>query len=481
LRTLRARLLLSHILPLMVILPIVGFALTYLLETQVLLAEVSNELERQATFVASLVASYPQVWVDPATSREFVARVGASLSAHMTLYDTDGTLLASTNAADEALIGEKQDVPGLSQVLATGSAVRVEHGQRKGTAAAEVLVPVTIGRRIVGVIRLSDPLGGVYERFPRTRTFIIWVLASGLVVGVAAGWFLAIDLERPLRRSALAISAMADGEPLVTLPEQGPKEIRLLQRAFNTLATKLQSLEKGRRRLLANLVHELGRPLGALLSATQALAHGAQDDPTMRAELLAGMESEIQRTERLLDDLTRLYDQSVGALEIDPRPTPLRAWLVEVLSPWREAAQMKGLNWEVSLQADLPDAEIDADRMAQAIGNLVSNAIKYTPAGGWVQVSAGGDGREVWMRVRDTGVGIPIEEQGRVFAPHYRSPGRRRFPQGMGLGLSIANDLVTAHGGRIELQSTVGAGSVFTVRLPAGPRTSSDPPQSALP
>jgi signal transduction histidine kinase len=467
-RSLRTRLILSHILPLLVIIPILGFSLTYLLETQVLLAELSSELERQATLVASLVASYPQVWLDVQTSREFVASVGEQLSSRLSLYDTEGTLIASTDPADQEAIGQKRDVPGLDQVLQTGDAVRITPtGASAG--GAEVLVPVRIGRYIVGAIHLSDPLASVYARFPRTRTFIIWVLAAGLVVGLTAGWLLAVDLERPLRRSALAISGMADGGPLSALPEQGPREIRALQRAFNMLTDRLQSLEKARRRLLANLVHELGRPLGAMLSATQALSRGAEAEPDMRTELLAGMEAELHRTERLLNDLTQLYDRSVGPLELDLKATALLSWLAEILGPWREVAQEKGLHWRTELPESLPTVAVDPDRLAQAIGNLVSNAIKYTPAGGEVTVSAGHDASGLWISVRDTGVGIPLEEQARIFAPHYRSPANRRFPQGMGLGLSIARDLVSAHGGDITLQSSPGAGSAFSVRLPPDP------------
>jgi len=465
-RSLRTRLILSHILPLLVVIPLVGIALTYLLETQVLLAGLSNELERQATLVAAVATDYPQIWYDPAQAQAFTARIGARLTARVMLLDARGVLLASTDTDDQALLGQQLTIPGFREALFSGAVVRVDYGEEPGTGAAVVLLPVMINDRIVGVIRLTDPLSSVYERFPRTRTFIKWVLVSGLIVGIGIGWFLAVDLERPLRRATKAISQMADGQPLVTLPEQGPEDVRLLLRAFNTLTKQLQSLEKARQRLLANLVHELGRPLGALLSAIQALAGGAEEDPAMRQELFEGMEAEIRRMRHLLDDLTRLYDQTLGPLELDRKPTALHPWLVQVLSPWRETAQNKGLHWKADLPADLPALEIDPDRLAQALGNVVSNAIKYTPPGGEVGLSAGMNGTETWIRVHDSGPGIAPEEQKRIFVPFYRGSVGRRFPQGMGLGLSIARDLVAAHGGRIEVQSAPGAGSTFTIWLP---------------
>ncbi len=145
----------------------------------------------------------------------------------------------------------------------------------------------------------------------------------------------------------------------------------------------------------------------------------------------------------------------------------LSPWLMQELAPWREAAQHKGLRWQVNVPSALPELTLDADRIGQALGNVISNAIKYTPANGEIAIDAGEEKAEVWIRVRDTGVGIPPEEQARIFEPFYRGTTGRRFPQGMGLGLSIARDLLVAHGGRIEVENTPGAGSTFTLWLPA--------------
>lgn len=471
LRSLRARLVLSHVLPLLIVLPFVGIALTYLLETQVLLASLSSELERQATLVAFAAADYPQIWYDTRQAQAFAARIGPRITAQVTLLGADQSLLASTDPADQGRLGQRLEVPGFREALLTGSSVRVSYGERPGTGAAEVLMPVVINRRVAGVIRLTDPLSRVYERFPRTRTFIFSVLAAGSVVGLAIGWLLALDLERPLRRATRAIAHMASGQPLASLPEQGPEEIRLLVRAFNALTEQLQSLEKGRQRLLANLVHELGRPLGALLSGVQALAGGASESPALRNELIEGMEAEIRRMQRLLDDLTGLYGQTQGPPKLARQPTPLGPWLAQVLGPWREAARKQGLQWQADV-GSLPTLEIDPDRLAQALGNILSNAVKYTPPGGEVNVTASSDGEGVRIRVSDSGPGVAPEERERIFAPFYRGSAGQRFPQGMGVGLSIARDLVKAHGGRIEIESPASRGSTFTIWLPQIPATS---------
>jgi two-component system sensor histidine kinase BaeS len=232
------------------------------------------------------------------------------------------------------------------------------------------------------------------------------------------------------------------------------------------LVARLNDLEQARRQLLANLVHELGRPLGALRSATQALLGGADQDASLQQELLAGMEDELRRLQRLLENLAHLHDQVLGSLELDRRPVKLSTWLSQTLAPWREAARMKGLHWESAVPSDLPTMEADPDRLAGALGNLISNAIKFTPRGGTISVEASTENEAVRIQVRDTGPGISPEEQEHIFTPFFRGSGGGRFPQGMGLGLSIARAQIVAHGGRLEMESTPGRGTHFTIWVP---------------
>ena len=144
----------------------------------------------------------------------------------------------------------------------------------------------------------------------------------------------------------------------------------------------------------------------------------------------------------------------------------LSEWLPRVLLPWGEAAAEKHLDWQIDIPDNLPAAQIDQVRFAQVIGNLASNAVKFTPSGGKVQISAGQEDRELWICFRDNGPGIPLNEQEQIFQPFYQGQQGRRMREGMGLGLSIAHDLISAHEGRITIESAPGKGSVFTIRMP---------------
>jgi signal transduction histidine kinase len=150
-----------------------------------------------------------------------------------------------------------------------------------------------------------------------------------------------------------------------------------------------------------------------------------------------------------------------------------------MVSPWRQVAQDKGLEWRSEIAGTLPEIQADPDRLAQVLGNLLSNAIKYTSAG-TISIQARVEGGQVVIVVADTGIGIAPAEQARIFEPFYRSDRDRRFPQGMGLGLSIARDLVEAHGGRLTVESTPGQGSRFSVWLPLAP-VPTDPAALSLP
>jgi signal transduction histidine kinase len=446
-----------------------GIALIYVLESRVFLSTLSSELLGEAVLVQQMIEDRDKIWQDTTQAQAFVAGLDPRLEPRVMLLDAQGHLLASSKPVDASLLGQLLDHLDLDRILAGQVLEQRSFSRQLQQEIVEVVVPVEgPDGQVAGIIHLSHPFSNIYDDFLRLRYVIGGVLLAGGLLGAVVGLSLALNMERPLRQLTQAVSHLARGEQLTPLPERGPQELRSLLAAVNVLVERLRSLEQARRQLLANLVHELGRPLGAVRSAIDALEEGADQDATLRQELLEGMGKEIDRLGRLVDDLAGLHDQVLGTMELQLRPTGLTEWLNQSLGPWREAAQARGIHWQAIVPADLPDVQIDVDRLGQALGNLLSNAIKYTPAGGAISVSAGVLDQEVWITVSDSGPGIAPEERERIFTPFYRSQSGRRFPQGLGLGLSIARDIAAAHGGRLELESTLKKGSHFTLRLPLG-------------
>jgi two-component system sensor histidine kinase BaeS len=435
LKTLRQLLILSHILPLLVIIPIVGIALIYVLETRVLLPNLARELTGQAELVGELAGDRPDIWHNQSEAEAFTREMSGHISARVMLLNSEGRLLASSEPTDHERLNETVNLPPLADTLAGRTSTQTTYSRRLQTEIADVWLPILgADRQVTGVVRLSQRLFAIEEQFARLRYFIAGVLISGLVLGSMVGLVLAISLEHPLQRMTQAVYLLTSGQRQKPLPEQGPQEIRGLIHAVNTLVQQLRNSEEHRRQLLANLIHEIV--------------------------------GEIDQLRRLLDDLAHLQDQVSGTLTLQTQPVPLSQWLHRMLVSWREAAQEKGLNWEVAVPSNLPVLKLDPDRLGQALGNLLSNAVKYTPAEGAVSISAGVENESVWFRVSDTGPGIAPEDQRHIFTPFRRINQNGGYEAGMGLGLSIAQDLIVAHAGRLEVESSPGLGSHFTVWLP---------------
>ncbi len=472
-RSLRWRLLLNTLIPMLVILPVAGILITYLLETQVFLANLTNELTRQAVLVADTVSGYAEIWQDPVRAQEFVTKVSPRLTAKLMLLDPTGRLIVSSDPQDSFLVGQVFNIPNAELLVEKDlpAEVTMENEQIK-----DIVVPVfNTGGNLIGFVRLANPLASIYERSQILRKVMVWVLIGGLLLGFLLSWVLAREVEKPLKQTTQAAYNLASGENPNLLTEAGPRETRLLSRAFNTLAERLQTLETSRKRLLANLVHELGRPLGALRSASQALLGGAGEDPQLRQELVQGMDDELVRLQGLLNELAHLHDQVLGSLDLKIQPVALEPWFSALLPTWQRLAADKHLTWNTEFSPDLVETvQIDPDRMAQVVENLLSNAIRYTPHGGSIWISLASNSENFTISIRDTGPGIQPEEAGKVFEPFQRGKAAQRLPEGMGLGLSIANDLVQAHCGTLTLEDTETPGTCLLIKVPLNSRTNDD-------
>jgi two-component system, OmpR family, sensor histidine kinase BaeS len=459
---LRTRFILSHILPVLLIVPLIGVALIYLVETQILLQDLSANLSQQAAVIATVAHGRSDIWIDAEEAEAFTALLNQQLASNVSLLSPSGELLAAT---DPLLAQELLQTVDLAQLESGRQDVVLKY--QLGEQSAVILFPIiNVNNELVGIVQVSDELESVASGFTRLARYFLLVLGAALALGVVVGLILAVRLEKPIGAVTTAVSEIAAGQRTEPIPESGPRETQELARAANHLAAQLRLLEETRRRFLANIVHELGRPLGALKAAVNALRSGAGDDPALRDEFLEGMEQTIIRLEPLLDDLSRLHGQILGTLTLDLEATPLSDWLPPVLLPWRAAAQEKGILWQANISPGLPTLEIDPGRLAQVVGNLLSNAVKFTPAAGTITISAGSNEMETWISVQDTGPGIAPTEQEKIFEAFYRSQEQRRFPQGLGLGLTIAQEIVLAHNGRLTLDSQPGKGSRFTIHLP---------------
>ena len=287
-----------------------------------------------------------------------------------------------------------------------------------------------------------------------------------LVLAVAA-------LTRGFRRLAVPLSSLVEAARRVErgsydtrVPEvvRGPRELRELTRAFNTMASRLEADQRQRRSLLADVSHELRTPLAVLRGNLEAIADGVHpaDD-----HHLAGLIEETHVLERLVDDLRTISLAETGALPLHREPTDPDVLLGETVASFTTAAAEAGIDLVVDSPTDLPLLDVDPVRIREVLSNLIANALRHTPRGGRITASGrtGAEGRSVVFRVVDTGSGIEPELLPHVFDRFARGADSR----GSGLGLAIARDLVGAHGGTITVRSEVAAGTTFEVTLPLDP------------
>jgi signal transduction histidine kinase len=329
--------------------------------------------------------------------------------------------------------------------------------------------------RIV-TVRLSDP----YTFRAQTLETVVGVMlaAAGLALSVAvfASLVLADRLTTPIRRLTRASRELGEGnlDARVSAPETAAPEIGELATAFNRMAARLQESisfirdDRDRsREFLADVSHELRTPLAALRTFNELLRDGAAADPPTRDEFLEQSRQQIDRLDWLATNLLELSKLDSGLVLLDLRPDDLRAMVEAAVQQAEPVAKRKGveLSWEA------PEEPVrqrhDAQRMGQVLGNLVGNAVKFTPPGGRVNVALTKTEAGAQIEVTDTGVGIDPQELPRVFERFYRgSRAHEERGGGSGLGLAIAQSIVEMHGGRISISSAVGQGTRVTVSLP---------------
>jgi signal transduction histidine kinase len=450
------------------VIPLMGITLVYQLEKEFIIPQLAENLLGDSRLLAEISSAEFELWGDPVLFEDLISRVKLDSSIQVMFLDEYGRILYSSDASTNYR-GMSLSSSGLVTAL-NGTEVALTNYSilRTSNVLIDVFEPVTdTSGAVVGIVRLTYRLASLYELFGEIRWQIAVILILGLLISTAMGTWLAISISRPIQQVTDAIYGIAVGKRRERLEETGPDELRSQARAVNYLVDQLRGLEQSRRQLLANLVHELGRPLGALRSAIHALGSGAAEDPKLLKDLTDGMDDETRRLQNLLDELANLYDKSLGDLELNMQWVTPAAWLPGVLRPWEAAAEEKKIHWEEDIQTNIPSIRFDADRVAQIIGNLLSNAVKYTPVGGAIQVAAFADANNLCVKVSDSGVGIRQEEKAKIFQPFFRGDPSRRIKQGMGLGLTIARDLACAHGGKLEMMDNpAGTGSVFLLMLP---------------
>jgi two-component system sensor histidine kinase BaeS len=329
-------------------------------------------------------------------------------------------------------------------------------------------IPIQAKNKTVGILlinrpvyRISQPGSAFLDRI-NLQTLLAGLTAVGLALLLAI--VLSRTLTRPIRELTAATQIVSEGNMAHQVPVRSRDELGQLAISFNHMSADLVRSLNLRRQMTADIAHELRTPISIILGHTEAVHDGVLPASHENFEIIR---EEAERLEHLVDDLRTLSMADAGELKLVVRAYPPEKLLQDAKKAYNHQAKQKKVTLSMKAAADLPEIEIDPQRMKEVISNILDNALRYTPQGGHISLSAEVVENSIEIRVKDSGPGVAPDELDKIFERFYRTEtSRTRDEGGSGLGFAIAKSIVERHNGRIWGESTPGAGLTVVIRIP---------------
>jgi len=349
-------------------------------------------------------------------------------------------------------------------------------GQTVSQSQLNIGEPLKVNGQTVGWLIFNPPQGRFNPTTPEANFLVsvtqatIFSALGATLIALILGGILAYTMTRSLRELTAATQLLAKGKLGHIVKVRSQDELGTLANSFNRMSMELEHSNELRRQMTADIAHDLRTPLSVIMGYTEALSDGKLEGSP---EMYAVMHTESQHLSHLIDDLKTLSLADAGELPLTRQPVSPADLLKRTAAAHQVSAEKQGIEIHVAAASDLPLIEIDVERIVQVMGNLVGNALRYTPSGGEIVLSAESQNGQVSIRVSDNGSGIAPEDLPYIFERSFRADKARVQNGETGLGLAIAKSLIEAHGGSISVESKLNEGTVFTITIP-----SSQAPQS---
>lgn len=352
-------------------------------------------------------------------------------------------------------------------------AIRLMQGEDIRTDSVEdsyldVMVPIVDveNKKTVGIINASVSVKDVLQmsEMMKDRNQYLYMLC--FILSIVCAWGLGELLTRRLRIFTEALNHMADGHLDEKIPVKGYIEVQKMAMVVNDITSKMQAVENSRQEFVSNVSHELKTPITSMKVLADSLLSQEGVSAELYREFMIDIAEEIERENKIINDLLALVKMDKKASALNITSMNINDMLEVLLKRLRPLAAKR--NIEMVFESFRPVvAEIDEVKLSLAFSNLVENAIKYNVDNGWIRVSLNSDHKYFYVKIEDSGIGIPEECQEQIFERFYRvDKARSRGTGGTGLGLSITRNAILMHKGAIKLYSSEGEGTTFTVRIP---------------
>ena len=414
-----------------------------------------------ASVAADVKKSEPATDAEPAPDAESAEEASASKADQGSAEQTDNeTAEGSAAAAEEGEPKIKFDRHGLISTAPTD-----EEGA--------ITEPITTSDgKVVGKVRLwvlgSDVLLTKTDTAFREKTIDAMFLAAVIAVAISVmiGLFVSRMLTNPIRRITGTAKQIRDGDLSARTNMRGDDEIDQLGETFDEMATSLEKDLKHERRLTSDVAHELRTPLMSMLATVEAMQDGVYPTDNEHLETVASETRRLARLVQQMLDLSRMENHT-APMNIEPVDmVELVRGVVNAQEPLFHERDLR-LRFADETQGKMPFIKVDPDMITQCVINLMSNAMRYTPEGGWVVVTVGLDRKHLTISVSDTGIGIAKEDLSRIFGRFWRADASRaREAGGLGVGLAVTKQIVERHHGFISVESELEKGTTFTIHLP---------------
>ena len=326
------------------------------------------------------------------------------------------------------------------------------------------------------VVYIIDNKQTVQSQTAEVFKLVLEAVLVGFVISIIISLIISRTLLSPIQGMTKAAEAMADGDFSKKIRVESEDEIGILATTFNDMAaqieTMLEELKKAemlRREFVANVSHELRTPLTSIRTYAETISDNRGIPTETEEEFLRVIINESDRMTKIVQDLLELSRFDSGHTTLTVEPFSIERSLRDVHAAIALEARKRNHVLNLELEWKLPAISGDRARIEQVLMNIISNALKYTPDGGRIDIYGGSSESNVWVKIEDTGIGIPEEDLTRIFDRFYRvDKARARESGGTGLGLAIAREIVTRHGGDIVIESALGTGTSVTITLPIG-------------